>query len=246
MYFSHAIILVHFAVLTGAVHITKEEVKGTTNELDNNYGRQLREIIQHRQLQDKDATYIRNDNAFRSNRQLTKNLRTLDQESNIETKGLNEGYKFDKPTKLDPDSDLAFLLDGMSIDDHGKVHQPIGRNLKDKTRAIADNFDYHPVPPYDPSKREFGPNIKFWPNGIVPYEINSTFNATERTEIIDAIADFNSKTCVKWIPYDSTTHTNYVVFNVHKTKCYSYVGQIPTYPQELGLIRGSCVTVCIG
>ncbi|XP_071157177.1 MAM and LDL-receptor class A domain-containing protein 1-like [Mytilus edulis] len=174
MYFSHAILLVHFAVLTGAVHIKKDEVAETINELDNIHGRQFREISQHRQLQDNDATYIRNDNAFRNNRQLTENLQRLEQEPNMEKKGLEEGYKFDKPTDLDPDSDLAFLLDGMSIDDHGNVHQPIGRHLKDKTRAIADNFDYHPAPPSDPSKREFGPNIQFWPNEIVPYEINST------------------------------------------------------------------------
>ncbi|VDH95869.1 Hypothetical predicted protein [Mytilus galloprovincialis] len=104
-------------------------------------------ISQHRQLQDKDESYISNDNAFQGNPQLTENLRTLDQEQNTEAKGLDEGYKFDKPTDLDPDSDLAFLFNGMSIDEHGKIYQPIGRHIKDKTKAIADNLDYHPAPP---------------------------------------------------------------------------------------------------
>ena len=58
----------------------------------------LFQISQHRQLQDKDESYISNDNAFQGNPQLTENLRTLDQEQNTEEKGLDEGYKFDKPT----------------------------------------------------------------------------------------------------------------------------------------------------
>ncbi|XP_063421977.1 serine-rich adhesin for platelets-like [Mytilus trossulus] len=236
MYFSHAILLVHVAVLSGAVHLKKEEVAETINELDTINGRQLREIKQHRQLQDKDESYISNGNAFQGNRQLKENLRTLDQK-----KGFEEGYKLDNITDLDPDSDLAFLLNEMSIDDHGQIHQPIGRNTKNSTRAIADNLDYHPDPPSDPSKRNFAPNIKLWPGKIVPYEINSTFTADERTKILNAIADFNRKTCVQWIPYDSNTHDHYVYFN-DGTGCNSYVGQIRYIPQYVNLKRSSCLT----
>ncbi|XP_071157171.1 uncharacterized protein [Mytilus edulis] len=253
MYIRHAIFLVHFAVLSGAIHIKKEkEVAETINELDNLYGRQLREISQHRRLKNKDEGYISNGNAFRGNRKLTENSWTLDQKASLEKrkkvdkpkgngkKGLEEGYKFDKPTDLDPDSDLAFLLDGMSIDDHGKVYQPIGRNVKDKTRAIADGLDYHPAPPSDPNKRNFDQTVHFWTDGIVPYWINSAFSANQRTVIINAIADFNDKTCVNWIPYDNNTHIHYVEFVIDTKNCYSYVGKMSAIPQLIGLTNG-CV-----
>lgn len=70
----------------------------------------LLQISQHRRLQDRDEGYISNENAFQGNRKLTENFRTLDQKSSLEKrkkvdkpkgngkKGLEEGYKFDKPT----------------------------------------------------------------------------------------------------------------------------------------------------
>ncbi|XP_071178786.1 blastula protease 10-like isoform X2 [Mytilus edulis] len=235
MYFSHAILLVHFVVLAGAAHLKKEEVADTINELGDNEGRQIRKINQHRQLQDKDESYISNYNAFRVKRHLTKNLRTL-----AKKKGIDEGYKLDNLKDLDPNSYLAFLLDGMSIDDHGKVHQPIGRHFKNTTRAIADNLDNHPVPPSDPSKRNFDPYYDLWPSGIVPYKINATFTVSERIHIVKAIADFNEKTCVRWIPYDSSIHTHYVIFNDGED-CSSYIGQVSEIPQSIDLERSDCL-----
>ncbi|XP_063448281.1 protein SpAN-like [Mytilus trossulus] len=239
MYFSHAILLVHCIVLAGAAHLKKEEIAETIDELDNNDGRQIRKINQHRQLQDKDESYIRNYNAFRVKRQLKKNLRTLDNK-----KGIDEGYKLDNITDLDPNSYLAFLLNGMSIDDHGKVHQPIGRHNKNTTRAIADNLDHHKNSRSDPSKRNFEPNwFSLWPGGIVPYVIHSIFSVSERIRIDKAIADFNEKTCVRWIPYDSSIHTHYAIFRDEGRDggCAAHVGQIPETPNEIDLQRDGCL-----
>lgn len=60
-----------------------------------------------------------------------------------------------------------------------------------------------------------------WTGGVVPYEIRSGFNATDRQEILDAIAHWRAKTRLTFV--QRTSQANYVFFRPG-AGCSSYVG----------------------
>lgn len=67
-----------------------------------------------------------------------------------------------------------------------------------------------------------------WKNGVVPYVIKN-LGEREKKAVEDAIADYNTYTCVKWEPLDRRKHgryTDYVEF-FSGSGCYSYVGRNP-------------------
>lgn len=82
------------------------------------------------------------------------------------------------------------------------------------------------------------PQLK-WPkvNGkvVVPYRIHSSLPSQARAALQQAIAEFNAKTCIRFVPL--STERNFVtVFNGQG--CYSYVGNIQQGEQELSLGQG--------
>jgi hypothetical protein len=77
-----------------------------------------------------------------------------------------------------------------------------------------------------------------WPGAVVPYVISSSLSATMQTRINDAIAHWESKTIVEFVPKTSS-HTDYVSFVVG-SGCSSWVGR-QTLAQTINLSSG-CTT----
>ncbi|MCF2502099.1 M12 family metallopeptidase [Dyadobacter sp. CY107] len=72
-----------------------------------------------------------------------------------------------------------------------------------------------------------------WPNGVIPYEIASNFDQVEKNRIKDAIALWQDRTSITFVP--RTSHTDYVRFvitDVNRSK----VGKIGGM-QEIKLIK---------
>ncbi|CAG0904413.1 unnamed protein product [Cyprideis torosa] len=73
-----------------------------------------------------------------------------------------------------------------------------------------------------------------WPGNTVAYTISSVFSYDERTRIKNAIQEFESRTCLKFV--ERTTQNDYI--NIKKDNgCWSYVGHIGG-PQDLSLGQG--------
>lgn len=39
----------------------------------------------------------------------------------------------------------------------------------------------------------------FWPGGVIPYVIDPSFDATDRSSLQQAISDYHKKTCIRWV-----------------------------------------------
>lgn len=50
----------------------------------------------------------------------------------------------------------------------------------------------------------------FWPGATIYYSIDSSFNNYDRTELSKAIADYQTKTCIRWVP--RTNQAEYLTF----------------------------------
>jgi meprin B len=62
-----------------------------------------------------------------------------------------------------------------------------------------------------------------WPNGRVPYKLESNFIDTERKQIASAILFFERNTCIRWVRKQD--NDRYWVFITHsKDGCFSGVG----------------------
>lgn len=66
------------------------------------------------------------------------------------------------------------------------------------------------------------PNL-LWPNDEVPYTISAVFGANERATIARAIAEFQNRTCLRFVPRQS--QRDYVEF-VRGNGCSSNVGRV--------------------
>lgn len=72
----------------------------------------------------------------------------------------------------------------------------------------------------------FGPNLAvavmdsgfLWKGGVVPYRISDDFKNKTVNAIKDAVNELNSKTNVRFIPYDKKTHKDYIDIVVMKEK----------------------------
>ncbi|XP_042226899.1 zinc metalloproteinase nas-7-like isoform X2 [Homarus americanus] len=67
-------------------------------------------------------------------------------------------------------------------------------------------------------------NRKMWPKGVVPYAVSSKFTKAGRAAIAAGIVQFHRSSCVKFIPYQQGTHTDYIFFIASST-CSSSVGR---------------------
>ncbi|KAI1702753.1 astacin (Peptidase family m12A) domain-containing protein [Ditylenchus destructor] len=66
-------------------------------------------------------------------------------------------------------------------------------------------------------------NLK-WPNGRIPYTISKQYTSYGRDKIADAIADYQKRTCIQFVP-KTTTDTDYVHI-LPDDGCYSLVGKV--------------------
>ncbi|XP_055853589.1 zinc metalloproteinase nas-4 isoform X2 [Episyrphus balteatus] len=78
-----------------------------------------------------------------------------------------------------------------------------------------------------------------WPNGIIPFEIRGNFNAREMALIEQAITEFHSKTCIKFVP--RMAQTDYISIVSGSSGCWSSVGRIGG-KQEVNLQAPGCLT----
>jgi hypothetical protein len=62
-----------------------------------------------------------------------------------------------------------------------------------------------------------------WPNGRVPYHLESNFNDTEREQIASAILFFERNTCIRWVR-KLDNESNSVFITRSKNGCFSGVG----------------------
>ncbi|XP_076114385.1 uncharacterized protein LOC143082550 [Mytilus galloprovincialis] len=163
---------------------------------------------------------------------ITKKGRKL---NNKNKKGRKMGYIFDKPEDLNADSEFSYLLDAMSVDLHGHVYQPKGRH-KDKKKSKGEDLERDPPVQL---KRNFKSTFQSWQNGRVFYEIDAVFDAADRDIIESAVQEINDQTCLNWVPHDGTPDVPYIKI-ISGSGCWSYVGNMNYFPQELSLGTG-CV-----
>ncbi|XP_034945871.1 zinc metalloproteinase nas-13 isoform X2 [Chelonus insularis] len=79
-----------------------------------------------------------------------------------------------------------------------------------------------------------------WTYGIIPYMINSdNFDENDIEKIQKAIAEFHSKTCLKFRPYNEFD-INFIVFQADGAGCYSSVGKQAQY-QIINLQKPNCL-----
>ncbi|XP_077991280.1 astacin-like metalloendopeptidase [Glandiceps talaboti] len=63
---------------------------------------------------------------------------------------------------------------------------------------------------------------RLWPGGIVPYEIDPSFDSTSRATILDAINEYHKHTCIRFVA--RSTQADYI--HVYPgSGCWSYVGR---------------------
>ncbi len=62
-----------------------------------------------------------------------------------------------------------------------------------------------------------------WPNGRVPYQLESKFTDTEREKIASAILFFEQNTCIRWVGKQDTD-SDWVYITRRGNKCFSGVG----------------------
>ena len=65
-----------------------------------------------------------------------------------------------------------------------------------------------------------------WPNGIIPYVISESYNSDERAILLLAMKEFETKSCVSWVPRENSNpdHDHYV--HIFKGQgCHSPVGR---------------------
>lgn len=69
--------------------------------------------------------------------------------------------------------------------------------------------------------------LRLWPNGIIPYKINSSHFPREmpdRQDIEDAIVHWNEVTVVRLVPHDG--EHDFVEFVTHASSCWSRFGRV--------------------
>ncbi|KAJ8871932.1 hypothetical protein PR048_028272 [Dryococelus australis] len=79
-----------------------------------------------------------------------------------------------------------------------------------------------------------------WTSLTVPYFIDPTFTATQRSVILGAISEYHRRTCIRFRPY-VRTDPDYVYITGNYSGCYSYIGRVAN-GQVLNLeYNGGCV-----
>ncbi|WP_207001639.1 M12 family metallopeptidase [Trinickia mobilis] len=83
-------------------------------------------------------------------------------------------------------------------------------------------------------------NAQFWPNGVVPYELDPEFPAQAVAIIKAAILEFNAETPIRFVPRTSSDE-NFVYFRFRAAKgCWSSLGMVGGR-QDIHLAQGCAV-----
>lgn len=80
----------------------------------------------------------------------------------------------------------------------------------------------------DPKGRNFWTNLQHrWPKGRIPYVLNSEYSAADIKIIMNAIREWESKTCVRFTPkqYYDTSYVEITPNDGTQSYCYSHVGR---------------------
>ncbi|XP_052085404.1 MAM and LDL-receptor class A domain-containing protein 1-like isoform X2 [Mytilus californianus] len=173
-----------------------------------------------------------------------------------------EELPIDNPENIDPNDPLSNLLEGMEIENKGKLHLVQGLHPEDSAKTFGDSHDSHRLIPEQIAKLELKKTVEsdiryrnfdtdtdyLWKDGIVPYRIYNM--STSSVTVIDkAIQQFHDFTCIKWISTTDTLfnpsalgHQNFVTF-INEQGCWSYVGNVFLNGQYLSLQEPGCVSV---
>lgn len=80
--------------------------------------------------------------------------------------------------------------------------------------------------PGSPLRNAIVDKSMLWERGIVPYDVSQSFTATERQIIDEALRDLMSKTCLRFVPYNSQRDYDYINFVRRGMGCSSYVARV--------------------
>ncbi|XP_052085410.1 MAM and LDL-receptor class A domain-containing protein 2-like isoform X5 [Mytilus californianus] len=175
-----------------------------------------------------------------------------------------EELPIDHPENIDPNDPLSNLLEGMEIENKGKLHLVQGLHPENSAKTYGDSHDTHRLTPEQIAeleldtedsgtrKRNFLTNTKYlWKNSIVPYRLYN-MSTSSVTVINKAIKQFHDYTCIKWVTTSDPLfnpsalgHQNVVTF-INETGCWSYVGNVNPQGnniQYLGLEEPGCISV---
>uniref|UniRef100_A0A1B6F4X2 Metalloendopeptidase n=1 Tax=Cuerna arida TaxID=1464854 RepID=A0A1B6F4X2_9HEMI len=78
-----------------------------------------------------------------------------------------------------------------------------------------------------------------WPGGVVPFEISSKYDNTERDVIFGAMNEIENRTCISFRPR-TTMDADYLMIRENKPGCSSFVGRKGN-GQLLNLSRPRCI-----
>ncbi|XP_076102513.1 uncharacterized protein LOC143071805 isoform X2 [Mytilus galloprovincialis] len=200
-------------------------------------------------------------------REVLKALQNLQNLKREDASRANENIKQLESEYVDPDSKFMELAESFQVLRDGQILLANGLHPEDGLKAKADKQDKHMLTHQQKvelglesekpgeghgivSQRAFTAGNNLWPDGIVPYEINTTSLTHERAlpVIEDAIKRFNETTCIQFVPHTKTLeqelgHTGWVNF-VSDGGCWSYVGKVFS-GQSISLGQPGCLWVGI-
>lgn len=81
----------------------------------------------------------------------------------------------------------------------------------------------------------------FWPNGRIPYVI-SGFTQTDRSVIARAMDEYHQKTCIRFVPRQSSDTSYVYIYRGKPGDCHSTIGRNPNGRNDLSL-GDRCVNV---
>ncbi|KAK7085099.1 hypothetical protein SK128_009177 [Halocaridina rubra] len=79
-----------------------------------------------------------------------------------------------------------------------------------------------------------------WPGGIVPYHLGPSITSGQQQVILDAMADYHSRTCIQFV--ERTWEDDYIEIVSDVPGCWSYFGRIGGM-QRLTLDANGCIYV---
>ncbi|XP_063852923.1 astacin-like [Scylla paramamosain] len=77
-----------------------------------------------------------------------------------------------------------------------------------------------------------------WPGGVVPYIFGSSITSSQQSVILQAMNEFHSRTCIRFVP--RTNQANFIEIVSNDNGCWSYVGKIGGM-QRVSLDVNGCI-----
>ncbi len=130
-------------------------------------------------------------------------------------------------TFLDPEDFLAAETTGDS--DLSQLGINIRQDPSSPGKLEGDIAGINDIQEYMRRSNQLGRNAiksrwRRWPNGEIPYVLSSRYGRYSRKTIARAMAEYHKKTCVKFVPRESSKHRDYIYIHPDDG-CYSLVGR---------------------